>query len=181
MAHGLDNCIAVLRRWASVSDGPLPGDWASFRTGSPTEAMQIELRDPELVGLLSGRASAGLRADALMGKLPEAAPTLEARRQADIKEEVRQLTATNPYGQEGYYKPDGSYVEPVGRNLTDVLKLERLAPDVAAEMRQAAEPKGDSAAMSQAEAERINAEVQRLRMESLQLQQKKALEHGGGY
>ncbi len=181
MAHGLENCVSVLRRWASVSDGPLPSDWASFRAVAPTEAMHIEMRDPELVGLLSGKASAGLRADALVGKLAAVAPTLESQQQAAIAEQVRQLTESNPYGQAGYQKPDGSHVEPVGGNLTNALRLEQIAPDVAAKMRKESGMGEVRIGPSREEQERIDAEVMQLRTASLESMRKRALAQGGGH
>ena len=67
MSHGLENNVSVLRRWAAHSEGSLPTDWQSFSRDNMVEASQIAQRDPELVDLLSGKASAGLRADALSG------------------------------------------------------------------------------------------------------------------
>ena len=92
--------------------------------------MKIRVADPELVSLLDGSASAGLRADALAGewgerKSPE--QRAEEFRKASVNE-IRE--AGNPYAAET-------------KNLTSQMRLETLDPMTAATLRKAAEPQTD--------------------------------------
>ena len=74
-----------------------------------------------LVDSYNGTASASLVADALSGVLPESPTPIEELAEQKRKAEIQQLIKENPY-QTG--------------NLTDVLKLERLDPKVAAKLRE---------------------------------------------
>ena len=128
--HGLDSNIGVLRRWADLSEQPLPRDWRAFCDSNATEAVKIRVADPELVSLLDGSASAGLRADALAGewgerKSPE--QRAEEFRKASVNE-IRE--AGNPYAADS-------------PNLTNQLRLEQLDPMAAATLRKAAEPQAN--------------------------------------
>lgn len=89
--HGLQNSIAILRRWACHTDQPLPDDFKQFQKQHPTEALQIERNDPELAALLSGTASASLRADALEGKLSDKAPDPAVRAEEKRRRDVQDL------------------------------------------------------------------------------------------
>lgn len=91
MSHGFDNSVIILRRWSQHSDQPLPQNWKAFQQKNPTEALLIEQADPELVSLLDGSASAGLRADALEGKISEKAPDPVQRQEAERREEIQDL------------------------------------------------------------------------------------------
>lgn len=91
MSHGLNNSIVILRRWAAHTDLPLPEDFKQFQQKNPSEALLIERNDPELASLLLGTAPAGLRADALEGKISENAPDPVERQQAELREEVQDL------------------------------------------------------------------------------------------
>ena len=82
MPHYLDENIAVLRRWAAISDEPLPEDWGKFASKNLELAVRVDQQDPELAMLLSGKAPASLKADALAGQLSHQAPD-----QAALKEE----------------------------------------------------------------------------------------------
>ena len=114
MSHGFENNVAVLRRWAAHADGSLPTDWHSFYRDNMVEASQIAQRDPELVQLLSGKASAGLRADALSGKFSAVPPDYEQQqRQAQYEQKVALLKK----------------FEEGEATLTDKLRLAELAPE----------------------------------------------------
>ncbi|QNI48852.1 hypothetical protein [Synechococcus sp. A15-60] len=117
--------ISVLRRWAAVSDQPLPPSFKSFRDKYPTDAFAIQQKDPELCVLLSGQAPAGLVADVLSGQWPEAAPTLEERQQQADQDELQRLYDSKPFGGRG---PDG---DPLPENVTAQMRLAALSPDVA--------------------------------------------------
>lgn len=105
-----------------MSDRPLPSDWEGFKRESPSEALALEARDPELVSLLAGTCSATLKADALGGKFSPIAPDpqviAEQRRQAQVAE----LMAQNPWGKQGTYV-DGAYQDAAPENLTAKLLL----------------------------------------------------------
>ena len=113
MAHGLDSVIPVLRRWAAHSDDPLPANWEEWRSNNTSLAMEIQARDPQLVALLSGSASAGLRADALSNAFSPVPPS--AKESADI--------AKSKLVQSLWDKKQSI-------NLTERLQLQAIAPDV---------------------------------------------------
>ena len=92
--------------------------------------MKIRVADPELVSLLDGSASAGLRADALAGDWGEC-KSPEQRAEEFRKASVSKIReAGNPYAAET-------------KNLTSQLRLETLDPMAAATLRKAAEPGAD--------------------------------------
>lgn len=82
--------------------------------------MKLAANDPELESLLSGRASAGLVADTLQGKLSPIPKTPEERATEQQKAEVQKLVASNPYK---------------SGNFTEMLKLESLDPQAAKSLR----------------------------------------------
>ena len=91
MSHGMDNNVAVLRRWAAHSGGALPSDWQTYARNNMQESIEISRRDPELVALLQGSASATLRADALSGKFSAVPPDWQQRERQeafDRKQEI---------------------------------------------------------------------------------------------
>lgn len=89
--HGLDSNLVCLRRWAAISEQPMPQSWDGFKQKNNTLAMEIEAKDPELVSLLNCTAGAGLRADAISGSLSPVAPTIEDRQKEAIKKEGTEL------------------------------------------------------------------------------------------
>ena len=93
MPHFLDENVAVLRRWAAITDEPLPEDWKQFRSQNLQRAAEIDARDPELALLLSGKAPASLKADALAGKLSHVAPDQEALKQEQLKQQLAEVRA----------------------------------------------------------------------------------------
>lgn len=120
--HGLESNPAVLRRWEALQPGkPLPNNWNAFRRTNTVEAVQIAARDPELVALLDGTASAGLRADAITGKLDSTPPAI-GQVDADARNRrVQEILAAKPWG-------DGKDQAP---NITLQMELRHLAPQVA--------------------------------------------------
>ena len=118
MTHGFENNVSVLRRWAAHSEGSLPTDWHSFYRDNMVEASKIAQRDPELVQLLSGKASAGLRADALSGKFSAVPPDYEQQQR-----------------QEAYEQKQAILKKWMGEaTLTDRLMLAQMAPEEAAKL-----------------------------------------------
>ena len=118
--------IAVLRRWAALSDHPLPAHFKDFREQYSTESFQIQEKDPELVTLLSGNAPAGLVADVLSGNWPDVTPSPEERQRQSQQEELQQLYDAKPFG--GL----GANGDPLPENLTAQLQLAALSPEIAA-------------------------------------------------
>ena len=122
-SEAVRNSVPVLRRWASFDpETPLPSDFKKFEQVETTKAVKLQQSDPELYQLLSGTAPAGLVADAISYKLSPVPPDASAMAEQAHKAEVAELTATNPYA---------------SGNLTAALRLERIDPKTAAEMRKA--------------------------------------------
>ena len=115
----------MLRRWAALSDRPLPSHFKTFRDQYNTEAFEIQRKDPELCTLLSGEAPAGLVADVLSGVWPDVAPTLEERQKQAQQAELQQLYDAKPFGGRG---PDG---DPLPENITAQMRLAALSPEIA--------------------------------------------------
>jgi hypothetical protein len=162
----------MLRRWAAINDGPMPSSWAEFRQANTTAAMEIERRDPELVSLLSGAAPAALRLQALTGELADSAPTAEQQAASSKAAEITKILEAadgNPYGSVSYYNEAGELVPGRSGNLTLASQLEMLDPAMAAQLKANAMPAAPQQGLSQEDANWVRAEMQRSRMESLQM------------
>ena len=166
MSHGLDNCVPVLRRWAAQSDSPLPDSWGALMQSSPSEAMRIAAADPELVALLSGQAGASLRADALSGVLAAAVPSEAERMDAARAARIAELTESNPFGSAGFYRGE-EFVPPTSGNVTAQMELLAIAPEIAARLQAEAQPAVASGGLTAEQANFVNAEAHRLRLESI--------------
>lgn len=129
MSHGLDSCIPVLRRWAALSTKPLPSSWSEFERANITEAMEIRTRDSEIVELLSGKAGAALRADALSGAISPVAPTQEEIANTNRSSRLQELADAKPFGGRN---ADGSIIAP---NITQQLEVSALDSNLAARLR----------------------------------------------
>lgn len=114
MSHGLENNVSVLRRWAAHSQGSLPSDWHTFARDNMVEATQIAQRDPELVALLSGKASAGMRADVLSGKFSDTPPDYEQQQRQAAYDQKMALLKKMESGE---------------ASLTDRMMLSQVAPE----------------------------------------------------
>lgn len=123
--HGLDSCIPLLRRWGQLTAKPMPTDWGSFQRENPSEAVSIRIKDPELFELLSGTASATLRADALSGSLSPVTPDPQQRAEEATRATVQSLVDSKPFGGRDV---DGNAIAP---NITEQMKLVALNPDAA--------------------------------------------------
>ena len=108
----------VLRRWASISDRPMPEDFRDFSDRYLTESMLIRQRDPALVSILEGTADAGLKADVISGQFDIAAPTEEQKAEAAKQAEVQRLFDSKPF---------------ISGDLTSQMRLRMLSPDLAAQ------------------------------------------------
>lgn len=129
MSHGLDSCIPVLRRWAALSPKPLPSDWATFERANATEAMMIRTRDREMVELLSGKAGAALRADALSGAISPVAPTEQEIAKTNLTARLQEIANAKPFGGR---REDGSMIAP---NITMQLEVCSLDASLAERLR----------------------------------------------
>ena len=133
MSHGLDSCIPVLRRWAALSEKPLPSSWSEFERSNVTEAMEIRTRDREIVELLSGKAGARLRADALSGAISPVAPTQQEIANTNRSDRLQELADAKPFGGR---RPDGSIIAP---NITQQLEVCALDATLAERLRSEAQ------------------------------------------
>ena len=148
----------MLRRWAALSDQPLPSNFQSFRDQNTSAAFAIQQKDPELCTLLSGEAGAGLVADVLSGNWPDVAPTMEQRQQESGKAELQRLYDAKPWGGQD---ANGNTIAP---SITDQLKLAALSPELA----ERARAESHNAAAAEASQIRDAADEQRHRRESQQ-------------
>jgi hypothetical protein len=129
---------ATLRRWiAACGDLPYPTDAKQI---SVDLALKLQMADAELLQILQGTAPASLELAVLEGTLADAAPTQEERADAATAARIAELTATNPFGQAGFYTEQGDLVPPVAGNMTAALELESLDPALAAQLKAAAQP-----------------------------------------
>ena len=84
--------------------------------------------------LLDGRASAGLRADALGGKLSPTPPDPQKRFAEERRARIAELTTTNPFGGQGQKG-----------NLSHSLELYQLDPALAKKLEAEAHPEPTAA------------------------------------
>lgn len=144
MPHGLESCIPILRRWGQLTAKPMPTDWATFERANPGEALNIRTVDNELFQLLSGTASATLRADALSGSISPVTPDPQKIADEARREKLQSLVDSQPFG--------GTDAEgrPIPPNLTKQLELAALDPTLAAKFKQqSSAPVGDFDAEAQ--------------------------------
>ena len=86
--------IAVLKRFSEQCPGhPLPTDFRSWTATHTTLATQLKARDPELVALLDGSASAGLVAAALGGEFSPVAPAVGEAKKKATSQRVAELAS----------------------------------------------------------------------------------------
>ena len=141
----------VLRRWASLSDRPMPDDFRDFSDRYLTESMLIRQRDPQLVSILEGTADGNLKADVVSGKFDIVAPTEEQQAEAARQAEAQRLFDSNPFA---------------SNNLTDQMKLRQLAPEAAAQLQDAA-AKHQQPEMIEMRLKQMEAEQQKAREASM--------------
>ena len=128
---------SVLRRWAALSERPLPDEgFSGFADRYVTESFQIRLADAELVSILDGTCNAGLKADVLAGKWDPVRPTDEQQAEAKRQAATQELFDAKPF-ETG--------------NLTAQMQLRALNPDLAAQQEAAALQASGRAAHSEKE------------------------------
>lgn len=115
--------------------------------------MQVRIADPELVSILDGSCSAGLKADVLEGKFDPVSPTAEQRAEEAQKAELQALYEAKPF-ETG--------------NLTQQLRMAQLSPDLATEQRDAAAPDPGNPDLTAAQIASAKAEEDRVRRASIE-------------
>ena len=144
---------SVLRRWSALSERPLPDNgFAGFADKFVTESFQIRLADAELVSILDGTCTAGLKADVLAGKWDSVRQTDEQQAQAKKQAEMQRLHDQKPFH---------------SGNLTEQMALRALNPELAAQQEEAALQASGRAAHSEKEMLQMQAEQRRAREESM--------------
>jgi len=132
----------------------MPTDWASFQRDNPSEAVSIRMKDAELFQLLSGTASATLRADALSGALSPVTPDPQKLADEQRQATLQSLADSKPFGGRD---ADGN---PIAPNFTKQMELAALNPKWAERLKSEAEqPLSDhrSAEIARVEAARQRA------------------------
>jgi hypothetical protein len=129
---------STLSRWMQFSPGTrMPDD---IKELDMSAQFALQQADGELYALLSGVAPAELEIAALNNALAASAPTAEQKQDAATAARIAELTATNPFGQAGYYNEQGELVPPVAGNMTAAMELKSLNPALAAQLEAAAQP-----------------------------------------
>ena len=131
---------ATLKRWIAATGGDLPYP-SSPQAISLEIGLQLQQVDPELFAVVSGGdIPATLELSVMDGSLPDVAATPQQRQQEANAARIEELTASNPFGTAGYYNEQGDLVPPTQGNLTAVLELESLNPELAARLKAEAQP-----------------------------------------
>lgn len=147
------NNPSILRRWAALSEEPLPESFAQYAAQFTAHALRIKSLDPELVSVLDGTCSAGIKADVLENKFPPTAPSAEQRQEEALTAEAQALYASKPF-ETG--------------NLTDQMRLRMLNPELASQQEAAATPDPGRPDLSEAQRAAAAAEEERVRKASIE-------------
>lgn len=153
--------IALLKRWIAATGGDQPYPTTANQL-TPEVALQLSGTDPELYSVINGTASARIQLQIAEGSFPDAIPSPAEQAELNRQARIEELVASNPYGKQGYYAGD-AFIPAVPGNLTAALELEALAPEQAAALKLAATPLQQPQGMTQAQADWVNAEMQRNR------------------
>ena len=121
------NNPSILRRWAALSENPLPESFAEYTQQFTSESMEIRRRDPELASILEGTCNAALKADVLEGKFDPVGPTEEQLVEAAKTQQLQELYESKPF-------------EPGTENLTAQMMMRALSPELADQQQAAATP-----------------------------------------
>jgi hypothetical protein len=131
---------ATLKRWIAATGGDLPYPSSPDQIGVDL-GLRLQQTDPELFQIVSGAPiPASLELAVMAGTLAEVAPSQQELRDVTNAARIEELTASNPFGQAGYYNEQGELVPPVAGNMTAALELEALNPELAAQLKAAAQP-----------------------------------------
>ena len=144
----------MLRRWAAQSEYPLPEDFRGFASANMEQAVKIMAADPELVSILDGSASAGLKADVIDGVWPEVCSTPEQQAAEKQQQMGQELFDSKPFEKESF-------------NLTRQMMMQAVAPEAAAEALAAATPDDSRPDLTEAQLRAAEAEETRVRQASV--------------
>ena len=134
MTHGLQDNVSVLRRWAAHGGSQLPTNWRQFEAENFAQAQHLRKVDPDLVALLSGNASASLRADALTGKFSQVPPDYEQQQRQAAFDRKEALVKKMRAGE---------------ANLSERIELEARAPEDYKRLQAEAAPSQEQVLMAQ--------------------------------
>jgi hypothetical protein len=131
---------ATLKRWIAATGGDLPYPSSPDQIGVDL-GLRLQQTDPELFQIVSGAPiPASLELAVMDGTLADVAPSQQERADAATAARIEELTASNPFGQAGYYNEQGELVPPVAGNMTAAMELKSLNPALAAQLEAAAQP-----------------------------------------
>jgi hypothetical protein len=128
------------------------------------DQLALGAADPDLHALLSGTATAELELAAISDQL-DAAPIPQADREAQARRaEAEALVAANCFGTVGRYEGE-AYIPGIAQNVTQMMQVELLAPDLAERerLRVAAEQTSTAGGMSAADIAFVRSEMARNR------------------
>lgn len=161
---------ALLKRWAAQFPGTVYPSSASDLSGE--QRMYLSANDPELGQILSGEAPVELELQVMEGTLADNVVPRAQREAEANKAEAQRLVDEGVFGRAGYYAEDGSYVEPIERNLSGMMRVAQLSDELyAAEMLKAQPPQAKPGALNSEQAAFVRqqlAEQNEARLESLQ-------------
>ena len=149
---------AMLARWAQFNPGTrMPDDLKELPL---SQQAALSNADPELHALLGNTANAELELAAMSGSLSDVAPDQKAIEAAANRAEVDRLIAEGAFPAQGYYREDGSYVEPREGNLTAQMRISQLDPQRYQQELQRSRPvQADPHALTEAAAAEVNARL----------------------
>jgi hypothetical protein len=131
---------ATLKRWIAATGGDLPYPSSPDQIGVDL-GLRLQQTDPELFQIVSGAPiPASLELAVMAGTLAEVAPSQQELRDVANAARIEELSRDNPYGKAGFYDAEGNLVPPVAGNMTAALELEALNPELAAQLKAAAQP-----------------------------------------
>lgn len=124
-------------------------------------ALHLQEADPVLLQIIAGTAPATVQLQVADGSLPDAAPTPQERQAEANRQQIEAIVSQgNPYGSQGRYAEDGSYVPGDPGNVTAALALEALDPDLATRLKlEAHPPKAVPGVLNEADASWVNQQL----------------------
>jgi hypothetical protein len=156
----------MLTRWKAFAPGTRMPD--SIEELDYAHQMALGEADPELFALLANQATAELELAAISGELAAAAPTAQERADAAKAARIAELVDAQVFGVPGRYEGD-QFIAGKPSNLTGMLELQALDPELAAKLQAQAQPPVHQPGTLTAEgAAFVNGEVLRQRMAAYQ-------------
>lgn len=130
----------------------MPEDFHDFTDRYVTESMLIRQKDPDLVAILSGTASADLKAAVVSGRFDPVGPTDQQKAEAAKQAEMQRLHDSKPFE---------------SGNLTEQMRLRALNPTLAQEQESAALQQSGKAAHTEKEMLQMEAAQKEARHKSM--------------